>query len=163
MLSIMEKILFLKTASVFQGMNSEQLKLISGITTEEDINRGEELFRQGDLGDKMYIIISGNIEVLEQSGETEQRIAVKVKTELLGEFAVLDDETRSLGARAIDHVKVLSVEKEELKELIREYPELAFEIFKVLIKTNRETNIQLRELSNEVRKLKNDLSKYKRD
>ena len=159
MLSIMEKILFLKTAPVFEGMNSEQLKLISGITEEEVIESGEELFHQGDLGDKMYIVISGNIEVVDQSGENEQRIAVKGKTELLGEFAVLDDETRSLGARAIDNVRVLTVEKEELKELIREYPELAFEIFKELIRTNRITNKKLREVNDDLRKLKSKAEK----
>ncbi|OQY30181.1 MAG: hypothetical protein B6244_01045 [Candidatus Cloacimonetes bacterium 4572_55] len=146
MLSIMEKILFLKTASVFDGMNSEQLKLISGITTEEDLNPREDLFRQGELGDKMYIIISGEIEILAQSSKREHRIAVLGKSQPVGEFAVLDDEARSAGARAVQNVKVLSVEKEELKELIREFPELAFEFFKVLIRKNRETNRQLLEL-----------------
>ncbi len=146
MLSVMEKILFLKSVSIFEKMNSEQLKLISGITTEEDINPKEDLFHQGDPGDKMYIIISGNVELLEQSGDREQRIAISGKSEPLGEFAVLDDDERSLGARATNNVKVLAVEKEELKELIREFPELAFAFFKVLTAKTRVQNIQLRSL-----------------
>lgn len=157
MLSVMEKILFLKTAPIFEGMNSEQLKLISGITTEEDLNPKEELFRQGDPGDKMYIIISGEIEILEQSGGKEQRIVVLGKSDPVGEFAVLDDEARSAGARALNNAKVLSVEKEELKELIREFPELAFEFFKVLIAKNRETNRQLHKLRKEKQDLETSL------
>ncbi len=162
MLSVMEKILFLKTAPIFEGMNSEQLKLISGITTEEDLNPHEDLFRQGDLGDKMYIIISGEIEILEQSSGKEHRLATVGRSTPVGEFAVLDDEARSAGARALMSTKVLSIEKEELKELIREFPELAFEFFKVLIAKNRETNTKLRKRQIELEEALKEVDELKR-
>jgi CRP/FNR family transcriptional regulator len=152
MLSTMEKILFLKRAPTFESMSSEQLRIISDISIEENFEKGEIIFKQGDLGDKMYVIVEGNIAIV-QEGEKEKKRTVLVtlgEKNVVGEMSILDDETRSATGEAVSDCKLLAIGKEELKEMIREYPELAFEIFKVLSRRIRESNKQIRNLQQKV-------------
>lgn len=143
MLSTMEKILFLKRVEIFEGMTSEQLRIISSICTEEEFFENEIIFEQGDIGDKMYIIISGEIEIFLEE-DNEKITLANLDKGVTGEFSTLTDRTRNASGRAASDLKVLTIEKEEFRQLIREYPELAFEIFKVLIRKIDKTNAQIR-------------------
>lgn len=145
MLSTMEKILFLKRVGIFEGMTSEQLRIISSICTEEDFLENEIIFEEGDIGDKMYIIISGVIQIYleKKDGEEIHLATLDSKGEVTGEFSTLTEEPRNASGRAATDLRVLTIEKEEFRQLIREYPELAFEIFEVLIKKINKTNEQL--------------------
>ena len=142
MLSTMEKILFLKRQEMFEGMTSEQLRIISSICTEEDYLEGEIIFEEGDIGDRMYIVVSGVIEIYKET-DTGEKIHLANVDKIAGEFSTLTDQTRTASGKAATDLKVLTIEKEEFRQLIREYPELAFEIFKVLIKKITDTNAQI--------------------
>jgi CRP/FNR family transcriptional regulator, cyclic AMP receptor protein len=144
MLSTMEKILFLKRQEMFEGMTSEQLRIISSICTEEDYLQSEIIFEEGDIGDRMYIVVSGEIEIYKEGKNNEKiHLANLDKDKIAGEFSTLTDQTRNASGRAASDLKVLTIEKEEFRQVIREYPELAFEIFKVLIKKMNNANAQI--------------------
>ena len=145
----MEKILFLMQVSAFQGMSSDQLRVISNICTEEGYKESEVLFHQGDVGDKMYIIISGKVEVINEAEGKNIVLAVLEKGTVLGEMATLGDTTRSAGIKALTPVQLLAIDKDKFHELIIEYPELSFEIFKVLSRKIRKTNTAIHELVGE--------------
>ncbi len=150
MLSLMDKILFLKRTTAFSGMSHEQLQIMSSITTEEEYAPGEIIFYENEPGDAMYIIISGEIQIIEGIDSNRVILATMEKGDLLGELAVLDDEFRSASAKAVDDVLLLSIKKEEFRELIREYPDLSFEIFKVLNQRIRNVNEKLQEIKNKL-------------
>lgn len=141
MLSTMEKILFLNKVSIFEGMTSEQLRIISQICVEEEFLRSENIVEQGDLGDKMYIIVEGIVDIYKENEDgSEAKIATLEKNSIVGEMATITDQTRNATARAYTDVKTLAIPRDEFRELIREYPELSFEIFRVLVKRFNDTN-----------------------
>lgn len=66
---------------------------------------GSIIFRQGYPGDNAYIVISGQVEILDEiPGGPEFRIAVLEAGQMFGEMAVLDDKPRSATARALTDV-----------------------------------------------------------
>ncbi len=146
MLSTMEKILFLLHVSTFQSMSSDQLRVISSICTEEEYEKNAMVFHQGDPGDKMYIIISGKIAILDESTGEEILIVELGENTVLGEMATITDSLRSAGSKALTPIRLLAIEKEKFQEIIREYPELSFEIFKELSRKIRKSNDDFQEL-----------------
>jgi|GEM_PF-691909 len=147
MLTTIEKIVFLQKAPIFEQMSSRQLKVLSEVTEEETFAPGETIFEEGSIGDRMYIIISGRVEILKtvESGgsATSESLAVLEKREIFGEMAILDDEPRSAGAVVGDQTRLLSIRKDNVRELIHDYPDIAFGIFKVLSSRIREANRQI--------------------
>ncbi len=141
MLSTMEKILFLNKVPIFEGMTSEQLRIISQICAEEEFLDGENIAEQGDWGDRMYIIIEGSVDILKEGEDgTETHVATTGRNEIVGEMATITETTRTATIRANKDVKTLSIPKEPFRELIREYPDLSFEIFRVLTKRLNDTS-----------------------
>ncbi|MBY0355363.1 MAG: cyclic nucleotide-binding domain-containing protein [Rickettsiales bacterium] len=66
---------------------------------------GEIIFRQGYPGDNAYIIIRGQVEIIDEMGDgTEYRLALLEAGQMFGEMALLDDKPRSATARAATEV-----------------------------------------------------------
>jgi len=108
---------------------------------------GDVIVRQGDVGDCLYVIQEGQVEVLlEKDGETT-RLRVAGKGEILGEMAVFERVTRSATVSALGEVRVLTVDKKNFLRRIQEDPSLAFRLVQIMSR-------RIRELSDEVARLK---------
>ena len=108
---------------------------------------GEVIIRQGDVGDCMYVIQEGEVEVVSTSGNKEVRLAVRGPGDLIGEMAIFEKEARSADVRAIGKARVLTVDKKNLMSRIHDDPSLAFRLIKTL-------SSRVRQLSDEVSRLK---------
>lgn len=108
---------------------------------------GEIIVRQGQVGDCMYVVQNGQVEVLQEEDGKEVPLAVLGKGDFFGEMALFDHEVRSATVRAHGEALVLTVEKKTFLRRIHEDPSLALHI--MLRMTTR-----MRELSGEVVKLK---------
>jgi CRP-like cAMP-binding protein len=107
---------------------------------------GEVIFRQGDLGDQMYVIQEGKVEVvLEQDGK-EIVIAVRGPGEFFGEMALFEREERMATVRALGQVRILSVDRKNLLRRVHEDPSLAVHIIQTMSQ-------RIRKLSGEVGRL----------
>ena len=91
-------------------------------------NDGEAIIRQGDVGDFMYEILDGQVEVLQEKDGEEVRLAVLGKGDFFGEMAIFEREKRSATIRARGQVRVLTVDKKILLRRISEDPSLALRI-----------------------------------
>jgi CRP/FNR family transcriptional regulator len=110
---------------------------------------GEIIIRQGDLGDRMYVIQEGKAQVLiEREGE-EQAIRMAGEGELIGEMAIVERAVRSATVRAVGDVRVLTVDKKNFLRRVHEDPSLAFRIVQTMSR-------RVRELSDEVARLKRE-------
>jgi flavin-dependent dehydrogenase len=89
---------------------------------------GEAIITQGEVGDCMYVIQSGEAEVLQQRGDKEVRLAVLGEGEFFGEMALFERVARSTTVRALGEVHVLTVDKRTLLRKIHDDPSLAFHI-----------------------------------
>ena len=74
---------------------------------------GEVIVRQGEVGDCMYVIQEGQVEVVTDEDGTEVRLAVLGEREFFGEMSIFDREVRMATVRALGPVRVLTVDIED--------------------------------------------------
>jgi len=96
--------------------------------------RGEIIFCEYEPGDTFYLIQSGRVQIVRIIGELEKNIDVLYPGELFGEMAILEEAPRSATAIALDEVKVLEFNRENLDVLMMGRPEIAMKLLKQFIK-----------------------------
>lgn len=143
MLTTMEKILFLRKVPIFDGLSPDELKAISYTVTEEEASPDQAMFRQGELGDRMYIIVSGQVAVVRETATGEETLAIFQPMEVFGEMAILDNDVRSATVKAITPAVFLVVHRERLHQLMRESEEIGLQIIQVLSSRLRAANVRL--------------------
>ena len=89
---------------------------------------GEFIVQQGEIGECMYVIQSGQVEVIRRAGDKEFSLAVLGEGEFFGEMALFDREVRSAGVRALGEVWILTLERRSFLRHVRRDPSLAFRI-----------------------------------
>ena len=106
---------------LFQGLPRADLERIAELVNPREVQEGEFLFREGDPGDKFYIVFSGAVEILKERplGDHE-RLAVKRSGEAFGEMSLLNDAPRSASVRAVEATRLLSVSRGEFDDLLGE-------------------------------------------
>ena len=104
----------------------------------------EEIIHQGEMGDSMYVVQSGRVEVLLNSGDgPERHLAFLEAGDFFGEMAVFEKEVRSATVRAAGEARVLRVDKKTLLRRIREDPLLAVNLLKTMSHRIRVLNSEL--------------------
>lgn len=91
---------------------------------------GEVIVEQGTVGDCMYIIQLGKVEVIQRKGDKEFCLAVLAEGDFFGEMALFGQERRSARVRALGGALVLTLEKKSFLRSIHNDPSLAFSIMK---------------------------------
>ena len=115
---------------------------------------GEVLCREGDTGDRMFIIQQGTVEVVTSSGGRETRLATLAEGAVIGEMAVFEKEPRSATVRAVGDVRALTVDKKNLLRRVSEDPTLAFRLIQTLSERVRRLTVSVRDLTGEVERLR---------
>ncbi len=112
---------------------------------------GEIIIHQGDIGDCMYVIQEGQVEILIEEGGKEVQLAVRRRGDIFGEMAIFEKERRSATVRAVGSVRLLTVDEKNFIRRIHEDPSLAYRLVEMM-------SHRIRELSNEVARLKFEAS-----
>ncbi len=112
-------------------------------------NSGEIIVRQGDAGECMYFIQSGNVEVIHESDGKEVKLAELGHGEFFGEMALFEKGVRSATVRPLGEVRVLSVDKRLFLRKIHEDPALAFRIMQKMSRRIRDLDKELGNLRSE--------------
>ena len=110
---------------------------------------GDVIVRQGDLADCMYVVQSGEVEVVQATSGGEQRLALLGSGDFFGEMAVFEKEVRSATVRAHGEARALKVDKKTLLRRIKEDPLLAVNLLQTMSHRIRELNAQLASLQGE--------------
>ena len=135
-LLLIEKVLLLKSLSIFKDTPETILAELAPLMQEEELEQGELVFEEGEPGDCMYIIFSGQIQI--HKGKTV--LAVLPEKEVFGELSLLDAETRSASATAVTDCFLFKIDQEPFYELIDSRPEVAMGFLKILCKRLRMLN-----------------------
>ncbi|MEM9146822.1 MAG: Crp/Fnr family transcriptional regulator [Pseudomonadota bacterium] len=93
---------------------------------------GERIAERGEEGEAAYVILEGDVDVLLPSEEGERRITTLGPGEIVGELAVLTGNPRATALVARGHLTLLSLERDVVLALLREYPELALEVIRII-------------------------------
>lgn len=133
MLSTVEKVLFLKSVDLFSQIPGEDLANIALIATEEERDRGEEIFAEGEEGDALYLVLDGKVRV----HSADRLIAELGERECFGEMAILDASPRSATVSAVEETHLLKISREDFQDIVGERPEIAMGIIQVLTRRLR--------------------------
>jgi signal transduction histidine kinase len=125
----------------FNGLAPADLALIAGVAREESFATGATIFREGAPADRLYIILEGTVEVWKDYGE-EQRdlIAAHGVGHLFGEMAVVDDLPRSATVVARDSVRLLSVARQDFRDIVAANGAIALSITRSVSAMVRSSN-----------------------
>jgi NADH dehydrogenase len=109
------------TLDLFLPPELAALKLASSVgVTQEHFEPGQEVFHQGDVGNRVYIILSGRVEILRDG----HRVATLSRGEFFGETALLRQAARNATVRCVEPMDLLALPKREFGVLSANLPEL---------------------------------------
>ena len=134
MLSIVERVIFLKAIPIFAEIPEADLAELAGRFGEKRVSADATIVSEGDLGTSMYIVASGSVRV--HRGDTE--IARMGDGSVFGELAALDTQPRTASVTALDETLLFSVSQEALYEIMAEHPVMLRGIIKFLCQRFRE-------------------------
>ena len=110
---------------------------------------GDPIVRQGEVGDCMYVVQSGEVEVLLASPTGEHHLATLGPGDFFGEMALFEKEVRSATVRAHGEARVLKIDKKTLLRRISEDPLLAVRFLETLSHRIRDLNARCSALERE--------------
>ena len=102
----------------------------------EVVNTGEYLFKEGDFGNCMYLVKSGQIDV--KVGE--RLLGTFGPGEILGEMALIDQARRSANAVASANSEIISINEGRFHRLIEQHPGFALELLRTICRRLRTMN-----------------------
>ena len=127
-LTTIEKIIFLKSVDIFEHATIEQLGRIAGLTEEARFESGQTIFKEGDPGDALYLILSGRV-LIERNGVTIREIE---KRDAFGTLEVLDFHPRAATAKAAGQVHALKLDGRQFHDLLALDIEMVESVFRML-------------------------------
>ena len=137
---------FLRSADLFQNQGEEVLKAVLVQGRLEEFGPGAVVFRQGQTGDRLYIVKSGVLEVLssaEGGGPDAPPVAYLGSGEVLGELALLTGSPRTATVRSPEHAVVFTLEKSVFLDLMTSLPAFARNLCLVLARRLEATTLKL--------------------
>jgi CRP/FNR family cyclic AMP-dependent transcriptional regulator len=144
----MEKLEVLQKSPLFEMLSQAELELLAELSRPRRYAGGEVVFEEGDLGDSLFVLMNGEVDVLHKDGKGEQQILTTLQPpEFFGEMSLIDKEFRSATVRAKRDATMLHLTAENLATFRKNYKDgfvfLVINIARVLSNRLRETNGRL--------------------
>ncbi len=134
-------------AQIQEEQTREADKAERGETAPGGLDRvykdGEVIIRQGETGACMYVLQSGQVEVVRTKDSKEVRLAVCGEGEFIGEMAIFQREVRSATVRALGETRVLMLGKDTFLRQVHEDPSLAYRMMQRMSRRIRELDSRL--------------------
>jgi len=135
----------LREARMFSLLDDEELNTLSALLESRRFSKGETIFHRGDVGDCLYIIRQGVVEVFVETTEGEKIVfAENTAGDVFGEISLLDGGPRTATAVAIEDTEALTCDRENLLEFITKHPSAALDVMTAMGRNLRTTDELLR-------------------
>ena len=135
----------LKGVPLFAGLPEDDLRAICEGSEEVILEPGQQLFAEGDVGDRAYVIVEGEVEVVKQSADRDVLLAVRGSGDVIGEMALIENSPRSAAVRAKDKVTLMAIRKEQLEHLLATSLSATRAMFYTILARWRGTEAMLRQ------------------
>ena len=131
----------LRQVPFLNSLEDSQLDYLVEIGKRIPLNDGELLFRKGDPGRSMYLILEGRIQIYMESSDGQAAVLRVLESgQFLGEMALLDGGARSAHALTLTPCEVFVLERASFLTLITMYPELLTRLLSGLTERLRRTD-----------------------
>ena len=131
-MTLEEDVELLRNIPLFAKIEPSKLKLLAFTSQRLTFNPGDSLFKQGDDGDALYVIMEGEADVLVDTPGGQITVATMGKNDFVGDIAVLCDVPRTATVTATSQLTTLRITKDLFVQLVCQFPQIAIEIMRVL-------------------------------
>lgn len=138
-------------------LSDEQCRMLAEVTTACGIRDGAFLIEEGQKDDALYVITSGMMEVVSQTGGGAMvSLQVLREGDMIGEMGFIDGVEHSAGLRAMGNCELIRLDRASFEGLLHKDPDLVYRVMRAIMRTVhrilRSMNLQYVELTNYIAK-----------
>lgn len=142
-----DKHALLRAHPFFKDLGSTIIDRLAPRVITTRVKKGAVIFNKGDIGSKLYAVRAGAVRISAPSEQGKDAIFnLVIPGELFGEIAFLDGGQRSADAVAIDNCELMVIERRDFIPILRDDPEIAIRLIKILCARLRRTSEQVEDI-----------------
>ena len=139
--------LVVRNAPLFTALDDEAASSLRASMTAVKVNKGNTLFKEGDAGDKLYIVVEGKLKLGTSSGDgRENLLSILGPGEMFGELSVFDPGPRTSTATAVTDTRLLALAHDQVIGWVTAHPQVSLQLLARLAQRLRRTNETLADL-----------------
>ena len=132
-LNIVEKVIALEGVELLNGLDPDQLARIAAIATEVRQPPGKVVLDPAKRLDALYVVLDGGVSLARDGAE----IHVARQNEVLGAWALFDDEPMPVTATTAEDTRLLRISRDDFYELLADHVEITTAVFRTLVRRFR--------------------------
>jgi CRP/FNR family transcriptional regulator, cyclic AMP receptor protein len=142
-----DKRALLKDHYLFSNLSSGQIDRLAACIVGKSVPRGTNICAKGDPGSSLFVICQGTVKISVPSADGHDAVVNLIgKGEVFGEIALLDGLPRTADVVAITDCELFVIERRDFLPLVKEEPEIALKLIKILCARLRQTTEQAENL-----------------
>jgi CRP/FNR family transcriptional regulator, cyclic AMP receptor protein len=131
----------LSRTPLFEALDEDSASALRAEMHRIDIARGERLFGEGDVGDKLYVVLDGKIKLTRTAADgRENLLSVIGPGEMFGELSLFDPRPRTQTATALTDTRLAALDHQALRDWVTDRPDMALHLLRALAQRLRRTN-----------------------
>ena len=136
----------LRKVWLFSELTDDQLDSISNFTFEKTFEAGELIVEEGQTGNGLYVIVSGDVEVLKGDvNNSPQYLAKRGSGDVFGEMALLGEWPRTASVRALGSVVCLGIDRWVFLSQLEQQPKVTVRMLQILAQRLRDSDARFME------------------
>ncbi|HAK44567.1 MAG TPA: cyclic nucleotide-binding domain-containing protein [Spirochaeta sp.] len=129
----------LKKIAIFEAIkdNEDAMRQVLDICSLRKFHKGDFLIKEGDMGDELFILLEGSVDILKQTMAGDDYVVTSLKAEyniFIGEMALIDDDKRSATVMATEDSMALVIGKKDFLNLGDSDPHIGLPITRAIAK-----------------------------
>lgn len=121
--------MYLKQSDLFWGMDKEFVKAVMDVSTKDNYEEGEVVFKEGDPAQAFYILVKGRIKL--SLGEKSRQVYVAYQPgEIIGWSSLIGRDSLSAAAHCLEPTILSKLDRDDFLEILGKYPNEGSTLFK---------------------------------
>ena len=137
----------IRSAPLFSALSDDDASALRASMTQVKVTKGHTLFKEGDEGDRLYVVLEGKLKLGTTSVDgRENLLSILGPGEMFGELSLFDPEPRTATATAVTDAKLLALAHDQVIGLVTAHPQASLELLRRLAQRLRKSNEILADL-----------------
>ena len=137
----------IRRAPLFTALDDAAAATLRESMTQVKVSKGQTLFKEGDAGDRLFVVVEGKLKLGTSSGDgRENLLSILGPGDMFGELSLFDPGPRTATATAVTDSRVLALANDQVIGWVTAHPQVSLQLFKRLARRLRRTNEVLADL-----------------
>ena len=137
----------IRRAPLFTALDDASAATLRESMTQVKVSKGQTLFKEGDAGDRLFVVVEGKLKLGTSSGDgRENLLSILGPGDMFGELSLFDPGPRTATATAVTDARDLALANDQVIGWVTAHPQVSLQLFKRLARRLRRTNEVLADL-----------------